>query len=190
MPGETFIDGRRVELRTLEPEDVGFIKRGRNNPSIARFLSARPLTQPEAEEELQRYLESEGVHFVLVPTEGRLSGEPIGHVYVDPIRNGDTGNLGVWVLPDAQRNKFTEEGLVHLIEYAFTELGLRRLWIRTNELNRVVQRTAERAGFTQEGVLRESEYLDGEYRDGIMYAMLAREWMGRDTALDRLYDES
>jgi len=39
----------------------------------------------------------------------------------------------------------------------------------------------ERLGFRKEGYFKESYYLRGEWTDDVIYAMLRREWMDKET---------
>jgi ribosomal-protein-serine acetyltransferase len=63
-----------------------------------------------------------------------------------------------------------------LIDYAFNELGLNRLVISCASENKKSRAIAERLGFEQEGVLRQSDWLVDRFVDQVVYGALAGEW--------------
>jgi ribosomal-protein-serine acetyltransferase len=63
-----------------------------------------------------------------------------------------------------------------LISYGFTHYALHKIKIRCAAGNTRSRAVAERLGFTQEGVLRQSQLLNGQYIDIVLYGMLKSEW--------------
>jgi RimJ/RimL family protein N-acetyltransferase len=68
-----------------------------------------------------------------------------------------------------------------VVDFAFGQLRLERVWLDTDAANVRAHRVYEKAGFTVEGRFRRAFYQDGEYLDDIRMAMLRSEW----TALTR-----
>lgn len=62
------------------------------------------------------------------------------------------------------------------IDYAFNELKLHRLEIRCAVENERSRAIPERLGFTNEGTIREAEWLYDHFVDHVVYGMLEREW--------------
>jgi ribosomal-protein-serine acetyltransferase len=67
-----------------------------------------------------------------------------------------------------------------MIAHAFDELKLNRIVIICDTENPKSRAVAERLGFTQEGVLRQSELLKDRFIDQAIYSLLADEWRGRN----------
>jgi ribosomal-protein-serine acetyltransferase len=65
-----------------------------------------------------------------------------------------------------------------LITYAFTELALNKVEIHGATENIRSCAIPKRLGFTQEGILRDAEWLYDHYVDTVIYGLLAREWQG------------
>jgi ribosomal-protein-alanine N-acetyltransferase len=69
-----------------------------------------------------------------------------------------------------------KEALQRLIFFGFEEMNLNRIEAKTDEYNISSQSTLTSLGFVKEGVLRESEYEDGEFLDMYLYSFLRKEW--------------
>jgi ribosomal-protein-serine acetyltransferase len=83
---------------------------------------------------------------------------------------------GYWLAPDAQGRGLATRAVAALLGHAFDELGLHRVELRTAPGNARSRRVAERLGFRLEGTLRQVERFGDEYRDQVLYALLAPEW--------------
>jgi len=84
--------------------------------------------------------------------------------------------------------EFEGKGLVTkvcgaMIAYAFEELKLNRIVIICDTANPKSRAVAERLGFTNEGVLRQSEWLKDRFIDQAVYSLLADEWRSRNNKI-------
>ena len=64
-----------------------------------------------------------------------------------------------WLLPEARGSSWAAEALQLVSDWAFESLGIQRVGLLVDLDNLASQRTAEKAGFTREGVLRGYEHL-------------------------------
>ena len=64
-----------------------------------------------------------------------------------------------------------------LCGYGFTIRGLHRLQVDTLASNTAMIRAASRAGFVQEGRLRRSAWVSGDFADEVILGMLATDWV-------------
>ena len=62
------------------------------------------------------------------------------------------------------------------IDHAFNDLDLRKVEINVASSNFKSRAIPERLGFTEEGTIRNYEFLNGEYHDRVIYGMLKEEW--------------
>ncbi len=88
--------------------------------------------------------------------------------------------LGYWL-----GAAFEGEGLITttcqvMIDHAFHELGLNRVAISCAQENQRSRAIAEKLGFTQEGILRQSDWLKDGFVDQVIYGILASEWRNRE----------
>jgi len=97
-----------------------------------------------------------------------------------------------WLGATAQRSGINVEAKLLLLTYAFTQLGLARVDIKTDARNERSRRAIEGLGAQFEGVLRSwSESWapgeEGKLRDSAMYSVVAAEWPACEKHLqDRL----
>jgi ribosomal-protein-alanine N-acetyltransferase len=78
--------------------------------------------------------------------------------------------------PDSWGQGFTTEAARALVDFAFRELKLHRIWAECDPRNPGSWRVLEKIGMRREGHLIENVWLKGEWCDSLMYAVLDREW--------------
>lgn len=84
--------------------------------------------------------------------------------------------IGFALRPDAWGAGLGTESVHLLCALAFRELGLHRLWAARAPLNDASAKTLLRAGWTDEGRIREHVYVDGAWRDSVVHSILEGEW--------------
>ncbi|CAG8908932.1 unnamed protein product [Penicillium egyptiacum] len=75
-----------------------------------------------------------------------------------------------------QRTTGATEAIYLLAQYAFHDLGYRRLEWKCNSLNEPSRRAALRLGFSFEGVFRQHMIVKGRNRDTAWFSILRDEW--------------
>jgi ribosomal-protein-serine acetyltransferase len=88
--------------------------------------------------------------------------------------------LGYWVGGAFEGRGLMTKTCRAMINYAFKELGLNRIVISCAVGNQKSRAIPERLGFTQEGVLRQSEWLRDHFTDMAVYGLLASEWQAHE----------
>jgi RimJ/RimL family protein N-acetyltransferase len=87
-----------------------------------------------------------------------------------------TAHVGIALRPAHRGRGLAADVVAVLCNYGFAIRGLQRLQIETLAGNTAMIRTAVRAGFRQEGTLRRSAWVDGEFVDDVILGQLAAEW--------------
>ena len=97
----------------------------------------------------------------------------------DPYGTG--AEIGYWIDGAYEGRGIVSRAVQALLVVCFDELGVHRVTIRAAIGNVRSRAVAERAGFTQEGVLREAEQgSDGSgFHDLVVYGLLEHEWRAR-----------
>ena len=93
----------------------------------------------------------------------------------------DSGELAgealLWAIDLLRGRGLGTDVVLALCCYGFTIRGLHRLRVDTLASNTAMIRVASRAGFVQEGRLRRSAWVNGEFADEVIFGMLATDWV-------------
>lgn len=174
MPGPVFRHGERVDLHTIEREDLDFLQAQINDPAVRRYLTVRTPINHEQEEDWFESQVSGGdrVTLLVVGEDG-----PSGTVSIGPQHDPDgNAELGIWIREADWGKGYGTEASRLLVDYAFDELRLHRVFARVYEGNEGSKRIWEKLGFRHESVHREAAFMHGEYVDMHRYAVLEHEW--------------
>ncbi|WP_101846082.1 GNAT family N-acetyltransferase [Halobacillus sp. Marseille-P3879] len=85
-------------------------------------------------------------------------------------------SIGYWLCEDYIGKGIMTRAVKALTNYLIQELKINRVEIRAAEKNVSSRSIPERLGYTQEGKIRQAEWLYDHYVDHIVYSMLAHEW--------------
>lgn len=75
-----------------------------------------------------------------------------------------------------QKTAAATEAMYLLLRYAFDDLGYRRYEWKCNALNIPSRKSAERLGFTFEGIFRQCNVFKGHNRDTVWLSIIDSEW--------------
>lgn len=89
------------------------------------------------------------------------------------------GSIGYWIAEDFQGKGIITRACRELISYCFAILGLNRIEIRCGTNNEKSRQVPERLGFILEGIIRQGEYVNGEFIDLYCFSMLKKDWLKR-----------
>jgi ribosomal-protein-serine acetyltransferase len=106
--------------------------------------------------------------------QGRLVGT-IGHTMPIDWLNRVT-RLGYWLSLTVQGKGIMTRCCKVITEDAFQRLKLNKVEIRCSAENQKSRAVATRLGFKEECTMRCGQYVNGQYRDLVIYGMLADEW--------------
>lgn len=162
-----------IFLRPMTKEDTDLIVNWRNSDAVRKhFIYREPFTR----ESHLRWLETvvnTGRAVQMMVCE-KPAGRPVGSVYIrdiDPKHH--KGEYGIFIGEEDARGRGIGTAAARLmIRYAFEELKLHKLFLRVFADNRRAVRSYEKAGFQQEGCLRDDVCVEGEYRDMILMAVI------------------
>lgn len=177
MPGATFLRGDRVTLRTIEEEDLQFLRETLNEPEVRRYLGQQTPTNMHQEREWFEERGSSDESVNLLVCVGEDGTDPAGTVGFGPADAADgSAELGLFLAPDYWGQGYGTEAARLATTYAFAERRLHRMVARAVAENAASCRIWEKLGFREEGRFREAAFHGGEYRDVVYYAVLADEW--------------
>lgn len=106
---------------------------------------------------------------------GELAGEAL--LWAIDLHNR-SAHLGLSLRPAARGRGLGEDTVRVLTRYGFAIRGLHRLQLETLTDNHAMIAAAERVGFTREGVIRGSSWVNGRWADDVTFGLLDTEYNG------------
>jgi diamine N-acetyltransferase len=172
-----FLDGERIYLRPLEPEDLDHIRRWANDPEVRRLTGeVRPMSRADADAFYERVKEDQDrVWFVVVLKDGDVPIGEAGLLRMFPAWR--TTDLSI-VLGEKKYwgQGFGSEAIRLLLDYAFGCLSFHRVAIGVVGFNERAIHFYEKIGFKQEGLQRDGYFYDHRYYDFVMMSILEDEF--------------
>ena len=168
------LEGAAVRLRPIADADTDLIVKWRNTPSVVQNFIFRQTFTPEMHRSwlATKVATGQVVQYIIID---KADDKPVGSVYYRDIDNHNrSAEYGIFIGEESARGKGlgTETAKI-LTDFGFAELQLHRISLRVLAENTAARRSYEKAGFVQEGVFRDMELLDGQYRDVVFMARLA-----------------
>ena len=153
LPPESLLT-ERLHLRKPRKEDASLILAAyAQDPEVTRYLTFRPHRDlNDTREAVERFLEGwrTGKSFCwLIFT--RDDEKLIGAIAA---REDQGINLGYLLARPFWRSGFMSEALTAIVDWAFTQPSVLRVWALCDLENEASARLLERNGFNQEGILR------------------------------------
>jgi diamine N-acetyltransferase len=187
-PHVPMLGGSLVYLRPAERTDIPLFVRWLSDARTTRNLAFRsPLGIALEEQWFDDLLQHHGRdrwHFVICLLG---DGRPVGSLDLHAIdyTSGGAG-LGIQVGDPGDRSKgYGADALGVLLDFAFDQLRLERVWLDVYASNPDARRLYERVGFVHEATFRHGVYRGGRYDDVDRLAILRSEWPERRTAAGR-----
>ncbi|HVU73443.1 MAG TPA: GNAT family protein, partial [Mycobacteriales bacterium] len=120
-----------------------------------------------------------------------VDGAFAGMISVGEITRGAarSGALGYWVDERLAGRGIGTTAVALLVEHCFGPVGLHRLeaWVRPE--NTASRRLLTRVGFREEGLARDSLWVDGAWRDHLVFALCASDERGGSGAVQHISAE-
>ncbi|WP_221939429.1 GNAT family N-acetyltransferase, partial [Streptomyces benahoarensis] len=171
----------RLDLRPVTDDDFAAIHAYQRLPEVCRYLYWGPLDEAGSRKSVatkaaRTTLHTEGDVLQLAAVV-RETGTLIGDMtFVWTSATHRQASIGYVFHPAHHGHGYATEASRALLALGFDHLGLHRIQAELDARNTVSARLLERLGMRREAHLVENEFLDGEWSDEVIYAMLAREW--------------
>jgi [ribosomal protein S5]-alanine N-acetyltransferase len=171
-----------VVLREFEVRDVPMAIEASTDPYIP-LIGTLPANASEQEAQdwvdRQRGRLAEGLGFSFAVAEADTD-RAVGAVglWLAGLRQG-RATVGYSIIPSARGRGLAAAALIAVTEFAWTIPVLHRIELHIEPWNEGSVRTAERAGYEREGLMRSHQEIGGRRRDMFLYATV------RGTVVDR-----
>ena len=171
----------RLRLRQFREDDTAAMHRCFSDRDAMRFWDHQVHTKPsESERAVRRFIDCTPSYYRFWAVAEAGTDRCIGMVnYHDGHMRQRRVTIGYIVDPARHRQGIAAEAVAAMLDYCFDELGLHRLQAFIHPDNLASRRLVEKLGFRCEGQLRDHLRVGGEWRDDMMYALLATAPRGR-----------
>ncbi|TFG31519.1 N-acetyltransferase [Candidatus Thorarchaeota archaeon] len=174
--------GKRVYLRSLDTSDFDTIIAHWNSLNFRRYLGV-PL--PRSRRYMEIWLEKRSIadpwrdRLLELAIVDKNSNEFIGLVHLEDIRRPHSrAEFGISIHnPKNLSRGFGTDATRVMLWIGFNILNLHSIYLDTMEDNIRAIRTYEKVGFKRVGLLRETEFLDGTYKNLLVMDILRNEFI-------------
>jgi len=172
--------GDHIAVRPLQEYDAAelFAAVDRNRAHLRRFLPWVDRTQGVSDVHnflatvTQAYVRGEEMH-AGVFVHGKLAGS-IGHHRIDSLNRNVS--IGYWLDATMEGKGVMTRCCRTLLRYLFEERNMHRVEIRCATDNTRSCAIPERLGFTREGVLRDSQWVNDRFLDLVVWSLLDQDY--------------
>ena len=165
------LEGKTVNLRMVEKEDLPLLLEWFNNPEFSGRYDPLDAQQSKAEiEKSYEKLSSEEKWFIIEKKDGCKVGF-IGH-----FTSGKLFEIGYALVTTERGKGHCTEAVKIMVDYLFLSKDIARIQAGTNVENKPSQKVLEKAGFKKERIMRKGLFVRGTWVDVCMYSILREEW--------------
>jgi RimJ/RimL family protein N-acetyltransferase len=164
------LEGKNVNLRIIEKEDLPLLADWSNNPKfLGEFIWFPQQSRTEWEKKYDNLTPDTKWFFI-----EKKDGTKIGTMFHFPRQSAL--EIGYILIPSERGKGFGTEAVKIVVDYLFLSKEIVRIQAVTDLRNFASQKILEKAGFKKEGTIRKSAFIKGEWKDGCLYSFLREEW--------------
>lgn len=173
-----FLKGKNVTLRPIEKCDIPNLSKWINDPEVRQFVYSYLPTPLLFEEKWVEELGKRNANDIVLLIELHNEGVPIGTMGLHRIDwRSRVATTGALIGETRFQSKgYGTEAKMLLLQYAFYELGLRKICSEVFAFNGRSKRYLEKSGYTVEGVRKKQIFANGDYHDVILLALFKEDF--------------
>ena len=169
------IEGERIYISPIHPDDAEIFTKWLNNPNITKYLNIHNglISIMGEKEYIENYSKKE-FHLCIVKKE---NDELIGNIGLENVdyKNG-SAELGIFIGEEDNLAKgYGSEAIKLLTNYGFHELRLHTIYLTLLANNERARKAYEKCGFVECGRRHESMYREGKYIDTICMELINKD---------------
>jgi [ribosomal protein S5]-alanine N-acetyltransferase len=170
----------RLQLREFSLEDYPSLREMDSRPEMHTYEKALPgadETSQLLESFIKEQIETPRIGYrlaITIPPVSNVRGIIKLSRQWEAIREWEVG----WAVhPDDWGKGYATEAAWYIMDWGFRELNIHRTVAYCHTNNVASVRVMEKLGMKRDGRLRETRWLDGEWWDEYVYAILEKEWV-------------
>jgi RimJ/RimL family protein N-acetyltransferase len=182
------LEGSRVRLEPLAERHLAALEAVAIDERIWRYMTTQVKTRDDLRGWMAAALRAKDGGGVLpwvtvLKSEGRAVGSTR---FLDLDLTNRTVEIGhTWIAPGYQGAGVNPEAKLLQLRYAFDELGLNRVALKTHHENLQSQAAMRKLGAVEEGTFRNHYVMpDGSLRHSVWFSIVREEWPGVRTRLE------
>jgi len=169
------LEGKNVNLRVMEKEDLSLYMEWANNPEFwGEYLRLLQRSRTEIEKAFEKDSPFESKTFIIEKKDGSKIGGVNHFNMLHPM--GKFLEIGFALVPSERGKDYCTEAVKIMVDYLFLSKGTVCIQALTDVRNIAPQKVLEKVGFKREGTIRKRFFSRGEWRDGYLYSILREEW--------------
>lgn len=169
------LSGTHIQLRAIEPEDLGFLFQIENNQD---FWEVSHTQTPFSKFLLKQYIENchldiyEAKQLRLV-IEEKNSLLPVGLIDIfDYNPQHKRAGIGIVIHEDYQKKGYASEALKIVVNYSFLDLHLHQLYANITSDNKKSLSLFKKHDFIEAGIKRDWIFTKGNFKDEILFQLI------------------
>ena len=174
------IRGRKTRSRPMRPDEAPMVYGWTTDRDVHPFWGGS-----DHYKDMDDFLRHWEPHYLdgSQPERGRCftieaEGRPIGMINYNRV---DTSSRSTEIdivigAPGCRDRGYGTDALRAFLAFLFDDVGLHRVWLATYDYNERARHVYEKIGFVQEGVMRQSDWVDGRWVDSVIYGILEDEF--------------
>ncbi len=178
MIRDLFLEGERLFLRAIEPDDAPMLAASNNDPQVRHSFFTHTPVSIERQREVIAGLYKPGsdyIPFAVCRKSDRGAVGVTAYHRVDLVSRAAVYSICL-ADPESWGQGYARETTGLMLHYGFDVLNLHRVQLHVWEGNAAGIGCYERAGFRREGLLREAMKHNGEYCNFLVMGILEEEW--------------
>ena len=167
------IKGSLVKLRPLSLDDLDNVMTWVNDPEVIKNFQNfdTPITREKELEKLDVFIN--GGNDKLFSIFRKSDGAYIGQCGISQISwKNFLGRLSVFIKPEFRGQGYFQEVVPLIIEHAFSELKLHKVWVMFFKTNKRMWHLCNKLGFILEADMPDEYFWNGKYHDIIRMAKI------------------
>ena len=159
-------------IRAVTAGDLPMVLAWRNHPDVRRFMFTQHEIGLDEHSNWFAKASLDASRRLLIVEDAK---QAFAYVQFSQVAEGGIADWGFYARPDTSKGTGKKLGITAL-NYAFSELKLHKVCGQSIQGNKASIAFHQRMGFTQEGVLRDQQRIEGGYHNLYCFGLLADEW--------------
>jgi len=170
------LEGPNINLRIIEQEDIPIYHEWTNTPEIKGIYNANTFTQI-SKDLLKKALSNLTDNLQIFIIEKKDKSR-IGIILYFLVKGGpiELLEIGYILIPSERQKGYCTEAVNIFVDYLFLTKNISRIQATADIRNIGSHKVLEKAGFTNEGIVRDMIFNQGNWRDFALYSILRKEW--------------